>query len=700
MKIRVILLEDTPSDAERIVQILQSDECTPTAVEHHTTLAAAIERAKSGDFDLALLDLCVPDSKGLGTFLRFHAEVPGLPVIVQSGLDDAALTLEAVRRGAQDYLHKDSIDTDVLRRAVRYSLERARIEEALRLSNERFELAVRGANDGLWDWDLRANRIFFSERWLEIVGCEEIALCRPQDWMDRVHPEDIERLAGALKAHLDRDKPHLEVEHRIMHGDGAYRWVKCRGLAVRDAQGHPTRMAGSMSDITQQKHAEARLQHEALHDSLTGLPNRTLFLDRLQHAVRRAQRHPDYTFAVLFLDLDRFKLINDGLGHGAGDQLLVHVARVLSASVRGEDLAARLGGDEFAAILDGVGGLEKAVATVERVRTALRRPLVVAGRELRTSVSIGIAHSDTGYEAVEVLMRDADAAMYRAKSYGRDAYVVFDEALHTAISNRLQLETELRDAIDRGELFLEYQPIVELATQCTVGHEALLRWHHPERGLVMPNDFVPILEDTGLIVPVGDWVLREACMTMASCARACRWLQGTTVSVNVSPKQFARPDFVERVIRNLRESGLEANRLVLEITENVLMACTDHTSRVLSELRSHGIRIDIDDFGTGYSSLSYLRNLPIDRLKIDRSFVDGMLEDGAIVGAIIAMGQRLGLGVTAEGIECRRHLRQLTRLHCGYGQGYLFGRPQPASSALAGLPVDWTDIHTPMQMAS
>jgi diguanylate cyclase (GGDEF)-like protein/PAS domain S-box-containing protein len=562
---------------------------------------------------------------------------------------------------------------------------RTRMEEALRESEERYALAARASNEGLWDWDLSSGEVYYSPRWKAMLGCSEEEIgARPDEWLERVHAEDVERVRSALRAHVEGLSSHLEAEYRILHRNGSYRWVLCRGLAVRDGQGRATRIAGSQGDVTHRKLAEEQLAHRAFYDPLTNLPNRALFLDRLRHALRRASRRKDYLFAVLFLDIDRFKLINDSLGHMAGDRLLVLIARRLELALRPGDSVARLGGDEFTVLLDDIRDVSDATRVADRIQRELMSPFQIGGQELGTSASIGIALSATGYERPEDILRDADTAMYRAKAQGKARHAMFDTEMHACAVALLKTEADLRHAIERGELRVFYQPIVSLDSGRISGVEALARWIHPERGLVPPSEFIPVAEETGLIGPIGRWVLREACRAVRSWSAGGAGDDGPVLSVNLSSRQLAQPDLVAQIRQTLAEADLDPRRLRLEITESAILEQIESAAATLLELRAIGVGLSIDDFGTGYSSLSYLQKFPFDTLKIDRSFVEVMGEDGErseIARTIVTIGHNLGKAVIAEGVESPAQLALLRELGCEAAQGYLFSRPVDGDTA-------------------
>jgi diguanylate cyclase (GGDEF)-like protein/PAS domain S-box-containing protein len=625
---------------------------------------------------LVLLDIEMPGISGLDVLktIRQRRAPNELPVIMVTARQHSQSIVETLRLGANDYVTKP-IDFAVVLARIETQLARMQAEAALRESEERYALAVRGANDGLWDWNLKTNQIYLSPRWKVMLGLDESeVLDHPQTWFERLHPDEVERVRTEIDAHLQGRTSHFETEHRMLHENGKFLWIRTRGLAVRDSTGKAYRMAGSQTDITEGKVA----------DALTGLPNRILFTDRLAHSLDRAKRYKDYLCALLFLDLDRFKVVNDSLGHVVGDQLLVAIARRLEGCLRSNDMVARLGtdhtlarmgGDEFTILLDDVKHVSDALRVAERVQEHLARSFDLSGHEVFTSASIGIATSATGYETPQAILRDADTAMYRAKSLGGARCELFDSEMRERAIARLQLETDLRRAVERHEFELHYQPIVSLQCDRIEGFEALLRWRHPDRGMVMPTDFIAVAEETGLVIPIGWWVLREACRQMSDWQPDLGLVQPLTISVNLSGRQFMQPDLIENTDAILRETGLAAARLKLEITESTIMERTESVVATLRDLKALGVQLAMDDFGTGYSSLSYVHRFPIDTLKIDRSFVNRLTADSEaseVVRAIVGLAHNLGMDVIAEGVESPEQLAQLKLFGCEYGQGFLF----------------------------
>ncbi|HEV2761659.1 MAG TPA: EAL domain-containing protein, partial [Pyrinomonadaceae bacterium] len=450
---------------------------------------------------------------------------------------------------------------------------------------------------------------------------------------------------------------------------------------VRDGQ--PVGVQGIARDITERRQSDERLRHIAFHDTLTGLPNRALFTEHLRLAVEAARREPSRLFAVLFLDLDRFKNVNDSLGHTVGDQMLVALARRLEGCLRANDSVARLGGDEFALLLNGIDGGADAIRVAERVQQELAQPFALSGHEVFAAGSIGIALSTTGYSNEEDVLRDADTVMYRAKAQGK-SFEVFDSAMHARVVAQMRLENDLRRAVERREFRVFYQPIVSLSTGRITGLEALARWQHPERGLVAPGEFIPVAEETGLITAVGQQVLEEACARMSAWHRLSPLHAGLRLSVNLSGRQFAQADLFDRIERVVAATGLDPRCLQLEITESVMIENARTITSMIDELRELGIELAIDDFGTGYSSLAYLHRFPVKTLKIDRSFISraggGRADNDEIVRTIILLARNMGKEVVAEGVETAEQLTRLRDLECAYGQGYVFARPRDAAA--------------------
>jgi diguanylate cyclase (GGDEF)-like protein/PAS domain S-box-containing protein len=651
-----------------------------------------LERIKQDPVDLVLLDIEMPEVSGLDALktLREHYSPAELPIIMVTAKTQSDDIVAALDLGANDYLTKP-IDFPVAVARIGTQLSHKQAQEALKESEERYALAARGSNDGLWDWSLSSNVVHFSPRWKSMLGYQEGQIgSGPEEWFDRIHDADRERVKEEIAAHQKGLTPHFESEHRVLHKDGSFRWMLSRGVAVHDDSGNTLRMAGSQTDITEGK----------VSDPLTGLPNRLLFIDRVGRLVKHTKRRKDQLFAVLFLDLDGFKMINDSMGHQIGDQLLLGVARRLEKCLRSTDTVARLGetftvarlgGDEFTVLLDDIKDPSDAKRAADRMMKALVPPFILGGKEVFTSVSIGIALSNSAYEQPEDILRDADTAMYRAKSQGKARYEVFDADMRASVMARLQLETDLRHALDRGEFKNFYQPIVALVSGEIAGFEALLRWQHPSRGLLGPIEFIPVAEETGLIRELGWWNLREACRQISEWRAGVAAHSHLTMSVNLSAKQFLQPNLVEDIRKLLVELDLPPKALKLEITESTVMADPSAAVEMLQQIKSLGIHLAIDDFGTGYSSLSYLHRFPLDTLKIDRSFISGMGDDGEgmeIARTILPMANNLRLDVVAEGVETIQQVALLKKLHCKYGQGYYFSRPLSAEGTTALLAED------------
>jgi diguanylate cyclase (GGDEF)-like protein/PAS domain S-box-containing protein len=558
--------------------------------------------------------------------------------------------------------------------------EREQLRTALGTTGDQLREAQAVAKVGIWDWDVAADQVRWSDELYRIFGLTPEAFpATLEGYLAVVHPDDRAMVQATVERSL-RTMESFEFAHRAIPPGGSVRWLQCRGR-VRGVDGRPVQMTGACQDVTAQREAAEALSKLALHDPLTALPNRTLFMDRLGQALCRLDRR-DRVLAVLFVDLDRFKSINDRLGHAAGDEVLLAVSGRLREVLRPDDTVARLGGDEFVVLCEDLEDDRAALKVAERVLAALDRPVVCGDQEVVSSASIGIALTRRSDATPDALLRDADMAMYRAKETGRHRIEVFDNTARLRTQARIQTAEELRQAVDSDQLRVVYQPIVQLGQAIPSGVEALVRWQHPRRGLLTPAEFIQLAEDTGLVVPLGAWVLRQACRDLTRVLDQGGFgapLSPLVVSVNLSARQLNMPGLLPMVESVLAEYGLPAWRLCFEITESVLMEDVDLAISVLSDLRALGVRLAIDDFGTGYSSLGYLRRFPVDIVKLDRAFVAGLGSDSAadaIAAAVINLGHALGLSVIAEGVENEEQLTVLRALRCDRAQGYLWSTPQ------------------------
>ncbi|MEZ6191600.1 MAG: EAL domain-containing protein [Phycisphaerales bacterium] len=558
-------------------------------------------------------------------------------------------------------------------------------EHALTESERRFALAVNGSRDGIWDWDLLTDRVYYAPQWKKMLGLENVDVTdRPDEWISRIDPHDLDAFMQQFDNHLRSEGGMFEAELRMTHAAGDTRWMLCRGAVVRDEHGRAIRVAGSMADITDIKQAQEDMRLLAQHDRLTGLPNRELFNARLSEAIQRGKADARYKFAILFFDFDRFKIINDSLGHGVGDALLIDIANLFRSTLREHDTAARFGGDEFVVLLNGLATFDDAHRIGERLLEIFARAHNLMGHNVTSTASIGLVTSQSSYNSAEEMTRDADAAMYQAKEAGKARIVVFDQQMHEKALDRIQLENDLRYALNQNQFTLVYQPIVSLEAGELHGFEALLRWEHPTRGVVSPDQFIPIAEDTGLIVPIGEWVLREACRQLHQWNYHDRPELPVTVNVNLSMRQVCHPGIVDTIRNAVYESRVDPDHLKLEVTESTIVDDRHDMIPLLNQIRALGIQLAMDDFGTGHSSLGNLHLLPIDVLKIDRSFITSMSvnrELAAVLQTIITLAHVLGMQTVAEGIETSDQLVMLQSMDCNFGQGYFFRKPLTAEAA-------------------
>ena len=631
----------------------------------------ALKAIETTKFDLILLDIVMPEVNGFDVLktLRKQRSELDLPVIMVTASDETSQVVEAFENGANDFINKP-IDPAVTMARINMHLQFAKSRADLRKSEERYALVAQGTNDGLWDWDLQKDEIYLSPRWFAILNLPETEISSPKTWFERIHPEDFKLVKNELEQHFKGETPLFETEMRMLHENGSYRWTLCRGLAVFGDNGLAQRIAGSLTDITEGKVA----------DALTGLPNRVLFRERLERCLQRKKRDNSVNFSLLYLDLDNFKLINDSMGHEAGDRLLVAVARRLESSLReAESIVCRIGGDEFAILIEDLKSRETSVHVAKRIISSVGAPISIGGgREVFTSVSIGLAFSDDGLDSSNEVVQAADTAMYRAKEQGKSCYRVFDPAMKQDATKRLNLENELHYAVENDQLKCHFQPIIETCTRKVASFETLVRWSHEKLGEVSPAEFIPIAEESGLIERIGMIVLRKSCQQLAEWRRLDSRFLGLQVNVNLSSRQLKSQDLVARVLEVINHAGIPPESVKIEVTESTIMENPQLGARVLSELQQAGLKIAIDDFGTGYSSLSCIHELSPDAVKIDRSFIDTISQSSdkeTIVRAIIALADGLKLDVVAEGIETECQHNILQEMGCKYAQGFLYSKP-------------------------
>ena len=560
-------------------------------------------------------------------------------------------------------------------------------EEALKVSEERYDLAMKGSNDGVWDWDLLKDNCYYSPRWRIILGyTEESIRNSPAEWFSRVHADDLDGLQADIQAHLEGKTSHFENEHRVLHANGSYIWVLTRGLALFDDQKKAYRFAGSISDSTKRKDFESMLLHDAMHDPLTQSPNREYFLEIVGNALGRTQRREDYHAAIVYLDLDRFKLINDGIGYAAGDELLIEISIRLKQALRLMDTVARIGGDEFGILLEEINGLQDAIQITRRLHKILTQPIILENQEITPNASFGIVMLTRGYLNAEEVLQDADTALNQAKANGRGRFEIFDKEMHFYTLSKLKIESELNQAIKRKEIKVYFQPVIEAKSGDIDFVEALMRWHHPTKGLIATDELIPIAEETGLITAIDSIVLRTAC------AEAKKWLDSgfsnLRVSVNISPKLLLNPDMTNIIRTILADTELPYPNLILEITESAGVYTSGTAIQNLFELTSIGIRVFLDDYGSVASSLEQLKRLPLHAIKISQAFIKDLpvnTDDAAIITAIISMAHILDLKVIGVGIDNLQQMKYLVQKKCDYLQGYLFAHPTDPANFLKML---------------
>jgi diguanylate cyclase (GGDEF)-like protein/PAS domain S-box-containing protein len=674
----ILLIENDPAAANAIQAALADSNTGPFDVEWVRQLSEGFERLSKKRIAAVLLDLTLRDSRGIETFDKLYAAAPDVPILILGGNAHEALAKQAVAHGAQDYLLPGHLDGYSLPRALRNAIERKAVEDALYVEKERAVVTLNSIGDAVLCTDISGN-ITYLNLVAEVMtgwGREE-ATGKPLAEVFRIIDGATRKTArNPLEMAVEQDRAvGLTVNCILVRRDAFESAIEDSAAPIHDRAGRVIGAVIVFHDVSAARAMSLQMTHSAQHDPVTNLPNRVLLNDRITQSIALARRQKK-PLAVIFLDLDHFKYINDSLGHAIGDKLLQSISRRLVAGVRDSDTVSRQGGDEFVILLSEITNPEDAATSAKHILLSLTAPHCIGGQDLHIDGSIGISVYPEDGEDTETLIKNADMAMYHAKESGRNNFQFFKTEMNRAAVERQSLEGSLRSAIEREEFLLHYQPKVKLDTGEITGVEALIRWQQPDRGLVAPSQFVPVAEDSGLILPIGRWVLR------AACRQARDWqdtgLPPLPVAVNISAVEFRDKDFVEGVRAILSETGLEGQYLELELTEGVLMEDAESTVSVLQELKTMGVRLAVDDFGTGYSSLSYLRQFPIDVLKIDQSFVHQIpadSDDSTIVCAIINMGKSLKHVVIAEGIETRAQRAYLQTHCCAEGQGYLFSRP-------------------------
>ncbi|HWY07772.1 MAG TPA: EAL domain-containing protein [Candidatus Acidoferrales bacterium] len=685
---KILLIQDNPDAAKNICGALSSASGGPFEVEWVRNLSGGLKRLIKEGIDAILLELSLPDSSGLETFDKLQAAAADIPILILGGNDDEAQAKEGVARGAQDYLVPGHLDAYSLTRAVRNAIERKAVEDALFLERERAVVTLNSIGDAVLCTDISGKVTY-----LNLVA-ETMTGWWRKEAIGKPIAEVFRIIDGATRK-TARDPMEMAVEQNrtvgltvncvLVRRDGFESAIEDSAAPIHDRAGRVIGAVIVFHDVSAALAMTIQMTHSAQHDVLTSLPNRLLLNDRITQSIAVARRQKKH-LAVIFLDLDRFKYINDSLGHAIGDELLQSISKRLLANVRGSDTVSRQGGDEFVILLAEIARPQDAAISAQKLLHSLSAPHLLGGQELHIDGSIGISVYPADGNDAEMLIKSADTAMYHAKECGRNNFQFFTADMNLKSVQRQSLEASLRFALEREEFLLDYQPKVNLETGEITGVEALIRWQQPDRGLVPPAQFVPVAEDCGLIIPIGRWVMREACRQ----ARAWQvaGLPPMPIAVNVSAVEFRDKGFVEGVRKILSETGLPAQYLELELTEGVLMKDAESAASVLLELKAMGIHLAVDDFGTGYSSLSYLRKFPIDALKIDQSFIhqnNTTPDDSTIVSAVIAMGRSLKLRVVAEGVETLEQLMFLRALQCDEAQGFYFGRPVPAAQFAESL---------------
>ena len=693
MSTSILLVEDNPVNVEYFRAMIEK-KTEDTISENRiipdlhiaTLLAEAVDILKKNPIDLVLLDLSLPDSSGMQSILKIEEINDRIPIIVLTGVDDTELAAEAIKAGAQDYLVKGRINKQVLDRSILYALQRMNILNALLDSENRYMIALKATNDGIWEWNIKDQVLYYSPRWMEILGYAENELSSdPSEWFNRIHPDDVMTVEEIISNHLAGQTNNLVSEHRLLHKNGTYIWVRVHGLAVLDKSEQVKKIAGSLTDITGEKFI----------DSLTGLPSLSLFTDRLQSAMNRVHEEKDFGFVLVKLEFEQLKLVANTYGVGVVNEVVQKIIHRIQLILKTSDTIGRLEALNFGIILSGIKELYELNRILDTLQTVASKPMELESNQFSISASMGVLFSNPQYQKAEDMLRDADSALHRALQSGRSSREVFASAMRDKSIQVLHLEAEMRRALEWDEFFLVFQPIVSLRSNKIISMEALIRWRKKDGTIVSPINFIPIAEESDVIIRIGAWVIEECILQIQKWMLA--GISDVSVSINLSARQFLNWNMVNYLKHTIQISKVPVNLVEVEVTESSAMKDIELSKKILAHLDNFGISISLDDFGTGYSSLNYLKQFPISKMKLDQSFVKDLPKDhesAAIVSALIALGHALDQQVVVEGVENQEQLDFLKNHDADHIQGYFISKPVPAENIIDFI-LDFNRIKTP-----
>jgi diguanylate cyclase (GGDEF)-like protein/PAS domain S-box-containing protein len=674
MSTNILLIEDNPVNVEYIRAMINkkpedtiSENRINVELSVATTLQEGVDILDSRLIQLVLLDLSLPDSSGIQSIKTIQKINDRIPIIVLTGVDDTDLASEAINQGAQDYLVKGKINKTLLDRSIQYAFQRMKIHNALMDSESRYMIALKATNDGIWEWNLKENFLYYSPRWKEIIGYSEDDLSNePSEWFDRIHPDDVFAVEEIIANHLAGDTKNLVTEHRLLHKNGTYIWVRVHGLAVLDHFGSVLKIAGSLSDITGEKFI----------DSLTGLPSLSLFTDRVQSAIQRVHDEKKFGFVLIKLEFEQLKFVANTYGAGITNEVVQTLINRIKLIVKPADTIGRLEGLNFGIILSGVQELYELNRILDNIQTVVSKPLELNNNQISISASMGVLFGNIQYDKAEDMLRDVDSALHKALLSGRSNREVFESAMRDQSIKVLHLEGEMRRALERDEFVLVYQPIVSLKQGKIISMEALIRWQKQDGTVLSPNFFIPIAEESDMIIRIGAWVIEESILQVQKWIQA--GIEDVSVSINLSARQFLNWNMVNYLKHTIEISKVPVNLVEVEVTESAAMKDIELSKKILDSLSQFGISISLDDFGTGYSSLNYLKQFPISKMKLDQSFikeVPGDRESEAIVSALITLGHALDQQIVVEGVENQEQFNFVKEHGADLVQGYFISRP-------------------------